>query len=149
MKVRKHLLGSTMAAAILLSLCGISASAHTHPGEVSTQPIVSDWAKEEVSKAEKLGLIPRDVSGWPQDYREPVSRDHFQRIAMEFVALQANCDYTSLLALTDEYRAEKDSDGFVLQPFTDGGPGTAEAYYLGVIKGRGDGSFAPDDPITR
>lgn len=149
MKALKHLLGSTMAAAILLSVCSISASAHTHPGEVSTQPIVSDWAKEEVSKAEKLGLIPQDVFGWPQDYREPVSRDHFQRIAMEFVALQTNCDYKSLLALTDEYRAEKDFDGLVVQPFTDGGPGTAEAYYLGVIKGRGNGIFAPDDPITR
>lgn len=149
MKALKRVFGSTMAAAVLLSVCSISASAHTHPGEVFAEPIVSDWAREEVARAEELGLIPRDVFGWPQDYREPVSRDHFQRIAMEFVALQTNCDYPSLLALTDEYKAEKDSDGFVVQPFTDGGPGTAEAYYLGVIKGRGNGIFAPDDPITR
>lgn len=149
MKSPKRIFALAVAAALILSVCAVPASAHTHPGEVSTPPIVSDWAREEVAKAEELGLIPQDVLGWPRDYHEPVSRDHFQRIAMEFVALQTNCDYKSLLALTDEYKAEKDNDGFVVNPFTDGGPGTAEAYYLGVIKGRGNGIFAPDDPITR
>lgn len=149
MKNAKRIFGCTVAAFVILLVCAIPVLAHVHSGETSTQPIVSDWAREEVAKAEELGLIPQDVLGWPQDYREPVSRDHFQRIAMELVALQTNCDYTSLLDLTDEYKAEKDPDGFVIQPFTDGGPGTAEAYYLGVIKGRGNGIFAPDDPITR
>lgn len=149
MKKTTKIFVRAVAAAVILSICAVPVSAHTHPGEVSAQPIVSDWAREEVSRAEELGLIPRDVLGWPQDYREPVSRDHFQRIAMEFVALQTNCDYKSLLSLTDEYKAEKDADGFVVDPFTDGGPGTAEAYYLGVIKGRGNGVFAPDDLITR
>lgn len=149
MKALKRVLGSAVAATVLLSASIPSVSAHTHPNETSVQPIVSDWAKEEVAKAEELGLIPQDVHGWPSDYRQPVSRDHFQRIAMEFVALQSSCDYKSLLSLTDEYKAEKDSDGFVIDPFTDGTSGTAQAYYLGVIKGRGNGIFAPDDPITR
>ena len=151
MKALKRVLGSAVAATVLFSVCIPSVSAHSPPNEASVQPIVSDWAKEDVDRAEALALADRDSYFWPADYREPITRFEFQQVAMRFVALQSNCDYDSLLKLTKTYLAEKDETGAVLSPFSDGllWNGLSEAYYLGVVKGRGDGTFDPEGLISR
>lgn len=87
MKVLKTLLGGTMAVAVLLSACSISASAHTHPGEVSTQPIVSDWAADSISEAIKIGLIPEDLQS---EYQKDITRAEFAKMALYFLAAQYN-----------------------------------------------------------
>lgn len=129
----------------LALLCVSLPSPSSHAQGSSSMPTVSDWAREDVERAEALALADRDSHLWPADYREPITRFEFQPVALRFVALQSNCDYSSLLKLTDAYLAETDEAGAVLSPFSDGlsWAGLSEAYYLGIVKGRGDGSFDP------
>ena len=123
------------------------ASAHSHPGR---EPIVSDWAAEEIRQAAELGLIPEDWSyGERWDYQEPIPRTYFRQLAMQFVAVQNNCDDAALEALVACYLAEKDEKGEVIDPFVDGYLYDKYAYYLGVVKGRGNGIFDPWGSITR
>lgn len=138
-----------LAGALVVALCLTPASAHVHPGEEAIPPTVSAWAQKEVNEAQTLGLIPTGEYGWPTDYRSPITRTQFRRMAMQFAAVQSNCDYESLNNLVAYYMGEKDADGQLISPFSDGCPGDAEAYYLGVVSGRGDSSFDPDGLITR
>ena len=127
--------------------CITEASAHSHLG---CEPIVSDWAAEEVRQAAELGLIPGDWSyGERQDYREPIPRTYFRQLAMQFVAVQNHCDDAALNALVARYLAEKDERGEVIDPFVDGYLYDKYAYYLEVVKGRGNGIFDPWGSITR
>lgn len=148
MRISNRLFGWVLASALL---CAGLFPASGYALEASSAPVTSEWARGDVERAEALGLADRESYLWPEDYREPITRFEFQRVAMAFVALQANCDYNSLLKLTKTYLAEKDETGAVLSPFSDGlsWAGLSEAYYLGVVKGRGDGTFDPEGLISR
>lgn len=87
MKVLNRMFGSTIVAAILLSVCSTSALADTHPGEVPAQAIVSDWAADSISEAIKIGLIPEDLQS---EYQKDITRAEFTKMALYFLAAQYN-----------------------------------------------------------
>lgn len=132
----------------------VISSAHTHPGTEEVKTVYSDWAADEIKEAEPLDLIPNNARLWPMpelptDYRGAITRTEFRRMAMQFVAHRNNCDCSTLEDLVEQFRADKDAAGMMISPFTDGYPGDAEAYYLGVVQGRGGGIFDPEGKITR
>lgn len=142
-----------MAALCAGVLCLTTASAHSHPWSVPPEPpAVSPWAQAEVDRALELGLEPAyDVV----DYRQPITRGQFCEIALEYVAIQAHCKDSdeqgdSLGALVPEYMGEWDEEyPWVKEVFPDGDRAVSVAYYLGLVEGRGDGTFDPEGLITR
>ncbi len=142
-----------MAALCAGVLCLTTASAHSHPWSVAPEPpAVSPWAQAEVDRALELGLEPSyDVV----DYRQPITRAQFCEIALEYVAIQAHCKDSdeqgdSLGALVPEYMGEWDEEyPWVKEVFPDGDRAVSVAYYLGLVEGRGDGTFDPEGLITR
>jgi|AGTN01.3.fsa_nt_gi hypothetical protein len=70
-----------------------------------SQPAVSSWAQDEVSQAKQLGLIPNSLIS--SNYQEPITRQQYIEIAMEYVSLQQNCDSYSLKGLASFYLAKK------------------------------------------
>ncbi len=135
------------------------ASAHSHPDDtIPPVPTVSPWAQEEVDRARELGLVPnmmfesyRSIEAvLLNDYSVPITREQYIRVAMEFVALQQHCDSESLSGLVSRYLAEKSADGyFIKNVFSDDTGYASIAYYLGIVEGRGDGTFDPGGLITR
>jgi hypothetical protein len=137
-----------LAGLLISALLVPTASAQDHPGDPSfPEPTVSDWAQDEVNQAYKLGLIPETWAN--ADYQAPITRHQYVEVAMEYVALQQNCDINSLKELVSLYLAQKTEDGYIIDAFSDGDTEDSLAYYLGLINGRGDGTFDPDGLITR
>ena len=141
-------LRTLLALLCIAALCAAPASAHTHDrDEVPEAPTVSPWAQAEVEKALALGLGSEYLT---QDYREPITRAQFRAVAMDFVAIQNHCDRRGLTDLALFYLEEKDIGGYgYKRAFSDGGDDDTAAYCLGVVAGRGDGTFDPDGLITR
>ncbi len=94
----------------------------------------SSWAETEVNAAIEEGIVPDDLE---MGYTSDIKRYEYVLLALQL--LDANQD---TVTVTRQY------------PFTDiiGHPyeeAIVKAYNAGIIKGNGDGTFRPDDPITR
>ena len=92
---------------------------------------VSDWAKDEVSKAEKDKLIPTSVG---ENLKKDVTRKEFAAIALRFYETYTGC------------KVEKP----INNPFYD----TADdevlrAYAIGITNGTSENTFSPNQNITR
>ena len=94
----------------------------------------SNWAKEEVSQADAAGLLP-DVLA-KADLTQPITRLEY---AHAIIAL-----YT---ARTGEDPTLQDSRNIAFPDCND--PAVRAADRLGLIAGFPDGTFRPDDPLTR
>lgn len=93
---------------------------------------VSGWAQAEVDQAEAVGLVPDSFEGLAA--REDVSRAEFCGVALR------------LFEQSTGRMAELATDS----PFTDtDDPMVVSASALGLVSGRGDGTFDPDATITR
>ncbi len=114
---------------------------------------ISDWAKEEVEEAIRLGIVPGDMQN---DYKNNITRAEFAKIAVMFVARHFEMDVGEAV----EWYLSKhvDSDGvrltFKENTFTDIENSEYEYYIkcansMHIVYGRGDGIFDPDAPITR
>ncbi len=69
---------------------------------------------------------------------------------MAYVAVQQHCDSSGLKGMAARFLAEAEPDGYsIKEVFADGERDDSLAYYLGLVEGRGDGSFDPDGLITR
>ena len=95
---------------------------------------LASWAEPTVLRMEQLGLIPASVK--EQSMNGPITRADLCRIAMR--------SYKLLTRQTDEDLGEPESV-FTDTEDTD----ILNAYALGIINGRGNGTFDPDSPITR
>lgn len=97
----------------------------------SSEDIPSSWAKAEIDKAIKAGLLEEKLQG---EYRSNITREEFSEIAVSL------------------YEALSGKEG-ILQgenPFTDTQNTKVRiANDLGIVKGVSDGKFAPKDAITR
>lgn len=114
---------AAMAAAMTVAAAAPQASALTG---------VSGWAVAEVSQAEAVGLVPDSFAQLAA--REEVSRAEFCSVALR------------LFEQTSGRIAELTTNS----PFTDtDDPLVASASALGLVSGRGDGTFDPDATITR
>ncbi len=143
---------------LLLSCCtalllAVPASAHTHPGDSAPLYNTSSWAQEEVVQAAELGLIPYAF----EDYTVPITRLQFTEFAIQYLARQERSSPEALKGMalqTSDVLMQNNS-----KPIFSDVQGSVEqspeaetvlaAYSLDLAKGRGNGSFAPEAPITR
>lgn len=105
---------------------------------------ISDWAKDEVSKAAEINILPD--STFEDDLTRPITRAEFARFSVYFLAAQYNMEINDFMntyfAVSDtepNYEAFIDTDDvFVIW-----------ANALGIVSGYGDGTFRPTAYITR
>ncbi len=142
---------------LLLSCCTVlllaaPASAHAHPGDPAPLYSTSSWAQTGVQDAAELGLIPHAF----EDYTAPITRLEFTEFALQYLA-KSECSspdaYIGIALQAFEKTGQNSgqslfSDVDTTQPSPESKTVLA-AYSLGLVKGREDGSFAPDAPITR
>lgn len=95
----------------------------------------SFWAADEVNAAIEKGYVPQDLQAW---YATDITRLQFAQLAVSFLA--------GIKGTTVEKMAEHIGDA----PFSDtDDKSVGEAYALGILNGRGNGIFSPQDTITR
>ncbi|KUO73808.1 MAG: hypothetical protein APF77_17145 [Clostridia bacterium BRH_c25] len=97
----------------------------------SNEDIPSNWAKAVIEKAKETNLLPEKLQG---EYRSDITREEFSEVAVNL------------------YEALSGKDGMLQgeNPFTDTQNTKVRiANDLGIVKGIGDGKFAPNDAITR
>lgn len=90
----------------------------------------SSWAKDDIEKAIASGLVPESLRS---DYKKSITRGEFAHIAVTFM----NKIKGEGLKKAESVFTDTD-DAYI-----------NSAYAMGLISGRGDGTFAPDATITR
>lgn len=139
----------------LVLLCAVlvpTASAHGHPGDTAKALTVSSWAQAEVQKAEALGLTDLAGTELGNDYRQPITREQFCALVLNFAARQEGSDLTSFRQLIEKYKVSYDAQGDIQRPFNDVLSGTDDvslSYYIGLVEGKGNGVFDPKGLLTR
>lgn len=96
---------------------------------------LSPWAQESVLRMDQLGLIPDSVK--ESSMAGTITRAELCKIAMN--------SYKRLTGTTDEQLGVPENDPFSDTDDVD----ILNAYRLGIINGKDNGTFCPDDPITR
>ncbi len=102
------------------------------------EDIPSGWAKDIVSEAIRLNLVPEDIQG---AYRTNITRQDFCRLLVRLVEQATGKSVADYLA----------SKGISMSnPFTDtNDPDIVAANALKIVNGMGGTIFAPNDPISR
>ena len=152
MKRLKLLICLLFAAALCIT--GASASGNYRRHQRETPKLeegskVSSWAWEEVERAMELEICPSDIEY--MDFSTPATRNICLYYASRLIASQQNCDQDELDQVILHCYGETGEDGQERSIFSDlRYPDVADAmYYLGVAKGRDDGTFDPDGTLTR
>ncbi len=98
----------------------------------SPQVTASDWAAAELDRANTLGILPDSFGG---SYIQDITRSEF-------------CDL--VYKMLNKTAFKLGTVQFIRNPFNDaGGEHILSLYANGIIYGKGDELFAPEDPITR
>lgn len=101
------------------------------PFQPTEGPQVSGWAKEQVSKAAEIGLVP---DGLGNNYQANITRAQFAATAVKL--------YEAMSGQKAPAAGES--------PFTDtSDTAVIQAQALGIVSGVGGGKFAPDALVTR
>jgi len=101
---------------------------------IQDENIPSDWAKEEISKAIEIKLIPRKIQ---KEYKNSITREEFSELSVRL--------YEALIGKEAILQGENHNN-----TFTDtNNEKVLLAYELGIVQGKGDGRFAPKDFVTR
>lgn len=131
----------------------------------------SDWAKAEVGQAEALGFVPYELR---EAYQEPITRYEFVLLALAFFDGQygfelegrGDVDVTRAARARDAVQSKLSGEerqlayGAAENPFSDMGRAddgyrqaaqynVYVAHRLGLIDGYEDGTFRPDNSMTR
>lgn len=122
----KGILALTISIIALLGIAAATVNADT------VSPNVSEWAKDTVNEAEINGMIPLNFG--LEDYTQAITREKFCELAYNTIK-----KITETLYLTDERNPFLDTDNYTV----------LQLYALGIINGKSEDSFAPDDTITR
>ncbi len=127
---------------------------HAHnqsPSQEQEALLVSAWAKAEVDMSIELGFGPDGESYLPEHLSDPITRSSFAKYIARFIAFQQHFDCDALCGLIMYDKAEKNMWGLPKAPFSDtsGLHEVNSMYYIGVIEGRGDGTFDNNSNITR
>ena len=134
----KKLLAALLALTLCLSL--------TAPALAADSP--SSWAEAEIAEAIERGLVPEDLQS---AYTSKITRAEFAQIALYYCAasqrLELNDFWHIYREKAEEFSGKTLSDE---APFSDVDNYYVNlAYNLGIVNGRGDGTFDPDNFITR
>ena len=93
----------------------------------NTINISSQWAKLEIDKAMERDIVPEKIQG---DYRRNITREEFSELAVRL--------YETL--------SKKEITPQSQSPFSDtNNPYITMANKLGIVDGKGDGTFAPKE----
>lgn len=90
----------------------------------------SDWAVSEVDEAIEKGIVPEELQ---RDYTKYIKRSEFCELCMNVLRL-----WSDKLHFNYNVSFSDTNDKYVL-----------ECAELGIVNGKGDNKFAPDDPIKR
>ncbi|GKX28641.1 hypothetical protein SH1V18_11210 [Vallitalea longa] len=144
----KKIVTLLMMVTLLISGFNINVNA----GQYQQQP--SDWAAEGVNQAIADGLVPEEIQG---DYNKPITRREFATLMVTAIFTgfnKYNEGYEELTKLGWEFRTLT-LDNFLEKvesdiKFTDIDDKYIDvASRLGIVNGLGDGTFKPDNYITR
>jgi hypothetical protein len=129
--------------AISIILVFVFLTAHSYTGAIpqthASAAAPSAWAAEEVGEAIAHGLVPSELRS---DYASPISRGDFCKTAVTFIEVKSGKPVEQILGergLTVNKGAFSDTND----------PDILAASTLGIVNGRGNGKFAPQESITR
>lgn len=95
---------------------------------------LASWAEKPVRAMDELGLIPNEVKATPMD--GAITRQNLCKVIM--------LAYKQLMGVSDGDLGTPDD------PFSDTDDiDVLNAYRLGIVSGKGNGKFCPNDPISR
>jgi len=100
--------------------------------DISKPLIASDWAKEEIAKAEELGLIPEILKG--ADLTKSITRAEFAAVSVK--AYEALSGTAAIPALNNPFTDTKDIE-------------VLKAYNVGITTGVAADKFDPDALLNR
>lgn len=111
----------------------------------------SDWAESEIQKAASLNLMIYDVQDM---YREKITRRDFCKLAYRLIATEYNAESDSRMGAWNVIEKVIDERGLrdIYESTTFADDGYYEVQFLaaaGIVNGMGDGTFAPEENITR
>ena len=95
----------------------------------------SEWAESEIVKADEYGILPNDVTDF---YHEYIDRAEFAGLIVTCIEKLTGKIDLDAMELTDDMFFNDDESEDVLK-----------AAAIGVVKGVGNGNFAPENKITR
>ncbi len=104
-----------------------------------TRSVPSQWATPEVEEAIRDQLVPQTLQGW---YERPITRAEFSRLIVQLLAQKSHMStevlYNIHASSINQYAFEDTDDQHVLL-----------ANALGIVSGKGNGTFDPNGLITR
>ncbi len=108
---------------------------------------MSAWAEQEINESIELGFVLEKLQC---DYQESITRAEFAATAVEYLAYQYNLDVDDMMKLYQE----KNNKETITDFFNDISDSEYMHYIwyantLGIVKGYGDGTFGPNEFITR
>jgi len=104
-----------------------------HPGKISaaTRYEPSAWALEDVSQAYSHNLVPYEMMS---NFNSDITRAELSRIAVRLY--ESLTGEKAAVPATNPFKDTRDED-------------VLKAYTLNIVGGMGNGSFAPNEPVTR
>mgnify|MGYP001092842585 FL=1 len=105
---------------------------------------ISSWAREDVLKAQEAGIVLKKG-----DFQEPITREEFADIALRFVLYQSEMQQPAMSGIYDYYIRKHIEGGLKSFPDTRKDSAANIAYTLGMVRGGDDGTYRPEDLITR
>ena len=110
----------------------------------------SPWAEAEVNTAISIVLVPEELQS---DYQQNITRDEFAQLAVTLCMAQLRYVGSPEQFLEDYRRYFRDEAGNTVDAvpaeFSDATFWGTVASALGIVQGRGNGTFDPDGFITR
>lgn len=110
----------------------------------------SPWAEYEVGQAIAAGLVPEELQS---DYQQDITREEFAQLAVRLCMVKLRYTGSPEQFLEDYRLYFRDEAGnpvpTVPEAFSDAAPWGTVASALGIVQGRGDGTFDPEGLITR
>ena len=133
-------------AAMVLGLCiGFSpCTAFAQPGTNPDYSTLSKWAERDVYECWENNILQPYMA---RDFKNSITRGEFCDLCVIVLSKWYDCDF---IETENVPRLKEIADKSSFEGFSDTGSWYAEfCAKLGIISGMGDGTFRPDDPITR
>ncbi|WP_294516980.1 S-layer homology domain-containing protein [uncultured Pseudoflavonifractor sp.] len=120
------------------------------PASAAEASAPSPWAENEVSEAISAGLVPEELR---TDYQQDITREEFAHLAVQLCMVKFRY-VGGPEQFVEDYRLyfhdrEGNPAAAISAEFSDATTWGTAAAALGIVQGRGDGTFDPEGLITR
>lgn len=131
---------------IITILCIVlfSSNIFAQPFDTPDYSTLSNWAVSDVKKAYDLNILQPSMA---RDFKQAITREEFCNLCNSVIAKWNDCNFADTQKIED-FKAVADKSNF--NGFSD-----TDVWFvnfcgkLGIISGKGNNNFAPNDPITR